>query len=133
MGGLKGRRTLEVFTGRPWSALLACMYGLSGLAAATFDVVKVVVGSGFEPEKALARRFTVSPRWPLEYPTKKRNAEILGSRGRQQGFFLRIVATFRSARYRLKRARSAATRHYAPTSPLLLSDASTGYWPDRIF
>ena len=47
----------------------------------------MVVGSGFEPEKALARRFTVSPRWPLEYPTKKRNAKILDSRERRQGFF----------------------------------------------
>ena len=36
---------------------------------ARLDAVKVVVGDGFEPSKALAGRFTVCPRWPLEYPT----------------------------------------------------------------
>jgi hypothetical protein len=31
----------------------------------------MVVGTGFEPVKALASRFTVCPRWPLGYPTTR--------------------------------------------------------------
>lgn len=32
-------------------------------------MIRLVVGGGFEPPKAKASRFTVCPRWPLEYPT----------------------------------------------------------------
>jgi hypothetical protein len=43
------------------------------------EYTRMVVGEGFEPSKALASRFTVCPRWPLEYPTMEKVCGIVPS------------------------------------------------------
>ena len=56
---------------------------------------KMVVGTGFEPVKALAGRFTVCPRWPLEYPTSLNVGRIVSHAFRPRssskfGLFFRL-------------------------------------------